>query len=116
MAWLDRALLRPENRLRKASEAKDVTCLGHQVARSFAGKGRSSVAVLPHLHPPRNLLLGTSASLLVTGALLVVTRTLLRTKGIATSNRCLTSSNKKLLGASASLLVTGALLVVTRSY
>ena len=47
-------------------------------------------------------LLGTSASLLVTSALLVVTMFAIR--------------NKKLLGTSASLLVTSALLVVTKNY
>ena len=35
---------------------------------------------------------------------------------IASSNKCLTSSSKKLHGKSASLLVTSALLVETRSY
>ena len=55
-------------------------------------------------------LLGTSASLLVTSALLV-TRTLLGANGIATRNKCLTSSNKKLVVTAATLLVTSALLV-----
>ena len=47
-------------------------------------------------------LVETSATLLVTGALLVVTMFAIR--------------NNKLLGTSATLVVTSALLVVTRSY
>ena len=68
-------------------------------------------------------LLGTSASLLVTSALLVVTMFARNKKLLGTSASLLVTSallvvtmfarNKKLLGTNASLLVTSALLVVT---
>ena len=60
--------------------------------------------------------LGTSATLVVTGALLVSNKKLLGTSATLVVTGALLVSNKKLLGTSATLVVTGALLVVTKSY